>query len=170
MEKFSASKLYFNPWSYYCRRDYSGGGACLLTMPGRPGWALCCLCHCLYGHCCFTSLNYRWLYTRWAWWQEIFKNNFGGKNSNLFFGGPSGSAMVMGPMLPVSLLVWPLLPHLSKLPATVHPVGLMAGNLKNNFGGKNSNLFFWRAESLGNGHWPCAACVTACTATVASPF
>jgi hypothetical protein len=44
-------------------------------------------------------------------------------------------------VLPVSLLVWPLLPLLSKLPATVHPVGLLAGNVKNNFGGKNSKLF-----------------------------
>jgi hypothetical protein len=48
----------------------------------------------------------------------------------------------MGPVLLVSLLVRLLLPHLSKLPVTVHPVGLMAGNVKNNFGGKNSNLFF----------------------------
>jgi hypothetical protein len=70
------------------------------------------------------------------------KNNFGGENSNLFFAVPSGWAMVMGPVLPVSLLVRPLLPLLSKLLVTVHPVGLMAGNLKNNFGGKNSNLFF----------------------------
>jgi hypothetical protein len=60
----------------------------------------------------------------------------------LFFGGPSGWTMVMGPLLPVSLLVRPLLPHLSKLPVTVHPLDLMAGNVKNNFGGKNSNLFF----------------------------
>jgi hypothetical protein len=70
------------------------------------------------------------------------KNNFGGKNSILFFGGPSGWAMVMGPVLPVSLIVRPLLPLLSKLLVTVHPVGLMAGNVKNNFGGKNSNLFY----------------------------
>ncbi len=52
----------------------------------------------------------------------IMKNNFGGKNSNLFFGGPSGWAMVMGPVLPVSLLVRLLLPHLSKLPVNVQPV------------------------------------------------
>jgi hypothetical protein len=76
--------------------------------------------------------------------------------------------MVIGSVLPVSLLVRPLLPHLSKLPATVHPVGLKAGNVKNNFGARNSN-FFLRAEWLGNGHGPCAACVTACTTTVASP-
>ncbi len=72
----------------------------------------------------------------------IMKNNFGGKNSNLFFGGPSGWAMVMGPVLPVSLLVRLLLPLLSKLPVIVHPLDKMAGNVKNNFGGKNSILFF----------------------------
>jgi hypothetical protein len=70
------------------------------------------------------------------------KNNFGGKIQTCFFGGQSGWAMVMGPVLPVLLLVRPLLLHLSKLPATVHPVGLMAGDVKNNFGGRNSNFFF----------------------------
>jgi hypothetical protein len=57
------------------------------------------------------------------------KNNFGGKIQTCFFGGPSGWAMVIGPLLHVSLLVRPLLPLLSKLPVTVHLVGLMAGNL-----------------------------------------
>jgi hypothetical protein len=51
------------------------------------------------------------------------KNKFGGKNSNLFYGGPNGCAMVIGPVLPVSLLVRPLLPPLSKVPVTVHPPG-----------------------------------------------
>jgi hypothetical protein len=48
----------------------------------------------------------------------------------------------------------------------------MAGNLKNNFGGKNSNLFFGRPSgcAVRNGHGTCAACITACTATVASPL
>jgi hypothetical protein len=58
------------------------------------------------------------------------KNNFGGKNSNLFFGGPNRCAMVISPVLPVSLLVRPLLPHLSNLPVTVlcvHPVGPVGG-------------------------------------------
>jgi hypothetical protein len=54
----------------------------------------------------------------------------------------------MGPVLPVSLLVRPLLPHLSKVLVTVHPVALMAANFKDNFGGKNSTLFLagrlWR--------------------------
>jgi hypothetical protein len=78
----------------------------------------------------------------------------------------------VGPVLPVSLLVRPLLPHLSKLLVTVHPVALMAANFKDNFGGKNSNLFFGGPSgcTVSNGHGPCAACVTACTATVASPL
>jgi hypothetical protein len=75
----------------------------------------------------------------------------------------------VGPVLPVSLLVRPLLLHLSKLPVTVHPVGLMAGNLQKQFWREKFKLVFRRAEWLGNGHGPYAACVTACMTTVASP-
>jgi hypothetical protein len=39
-----------------------------------------------------------------------FENNFGGKNSNMFFEGSSGWAMAIGPVLPVLLLLRPLLP------------------------------------------------------------